>query len=421
MNESARSGVHPGAYGLAVAVALVTGAVAVGCAVYLGLPLRDPEGFLGPTYVRLPLIVAVMLAADVAPRALWRARSLRDLPVQILLVARERWPWRRLVPVLIGLAAFYATYVSYRNLKNFLPLLRPDQVDDELTVLDRAMTGGAAPAEYLHDLLGVGAAAHVLSWVYLAFLMFVPASLALALVAGGRSREASWYVTALCLNWSLGTASYYLLPSRGPVYAEPELFYDLPSTGTSALQHSLLVSRWLVLQDPQGTERIQSIAAFASLPETGTADLQVSLLVSRSMVVTDPDATDRVQSIAAFASLHVSIIFTAALIGQLVLRSVLVRSVLWAFFALTVMATIYFGWHYIVDDIAGLVIGGGSVLLAAWGTGQWGRWSAAAPEESGGPGATTREPLDDAAPDQGPGKLAPARFWARPQVSSTGS
>ncbi len=383
MNESARSGVHPGAYGLAVAVALVTGAVAVGCAVYLGLPLRDPEGFLGPTYVRLPLIVAVMLAADVAPRALWRARSLRDLPVQILLVARERWPWRRLVPVLIGLAAFYATYVSYRNLKNFLPLLRPDQVDDELTVLDRAMTGGAAPAEYLHDLLGVGAAAHVLSWVYLAFLIFVPASLALALVSGGRSREASWYVTALCLNWSLGTASYYLLPSRGPVYAEPELFYDLPSTGTSALQHSLLVSRWLVLQDPQGTERIQSIAAFASL--------------------------------------HVSIIFTAALIGQLVLRSVLVRSVLWAFFALTVMATIYFGWHYIVDDIAGLVIGGGSVLLSAWGTGQWGRWSAAAPEESGGPGATTREPLDDAAPDQGPGKLAPARFWARPQVSSTGS
>ena len=377
MNESAPRGVHPGAYGLAVAVALVTGAVAIGCGVYLGLPLRDPDGFLGPTYVRLPLIVALMLAVDVAPRALWRARSFRSLPAQTLLVARERWPWRRLVPVLIGLAAFYATYVSYRNLKNFLPLLRPDQVDDELTVLDRALTGGVAPAEYLHDILGVGTAAHVLSWVYLAFLIFVPGSLALALVSRGRSREASWYVTALCLNWSLGTASYYVLPSRGPVYAEPELFYDLPSTGTSALQHSLLVSRWLVLTDPQGTERIQSIAAFASL--------------------------------------HVSIIFTAALIGQLVLRSRLVRSGLWAFFALTVAATIYFGWHYIVDDVAGLVIGGGSVLLAAWGTGQWGRWSVAAPEEAGGHGGTG-EPLDGAAPDQGPGELTPARFWGRPQA-----
>jgi hypothetical protein len=380
MNESALRGVRLGAYGLAVAVALVTFAVAVACAVYLGLPLRDPDGFLGPTYVRLPLIVALMLAVDVTPRALWRARSLRALPAQAVHVARERWPWRRLVPVLIGLAAFYATYVSYRNLKHFLPLLRPDQVDDELTDLDRAMTGGVAPAEYLHDLLGVGGAAHVLSWVYLAFLMFVPASLALALVSRGRSREASWYVTALCLNWSLGTASYYLLPSRGPVYAEPELFYDLPSTGTSALQHSLLVSRWLVLRDPQGTERIQSIAAFASL--------------------------------------HVSIIFTAALIAQLVLRSVAVRSVLWAFFALTVTATIYFGWHYIVDDVAGLAIGGVSVLLAAWGTGHFRRSPDPAPEEAREP-EDTGEPQDAAAPDRGPGRLTPARFQRRPQASPT--
>ncbi|MGY1801764.1 phosphatase PAP2 family protein [Blastococcus sp. SYSU D00922] len=375
MNESAFRGVRLGAYGLAVGVALVTLAVAVVCAVHLGLPLRDPDGFLGPTYVRLPLIVAGMLAVDVVPRALWRGRSLRALPAEVVSVARERWPWRRLVPVLIGLAAFYVTYVSYRNLKHFLPLLRPDLVDDELGELDRALTGGTAPAEYLHDLLGVGASAHVLSWVYLAFLMFVPASLALALVTTGRSREASWYVTALCLNWSLGTLSYYLLPSRGPVYAEPELFYDLPMTGTSALQHSLLVSRWLVLRDPEGTERIQSIAAFASL--------------------------------------HVSIIFTAALIAQLVLRSVVVRSVLWAFFALTVTATIYFGWHYIVDDIAGLAIGGGSVLLAAWGTGQLRRAPAAAPGETAGPEEAPAPGTDE------PGSLVPARFRRRPQASPT--
>jgi membrane-associated phospholipid phosphatase len=328
---------------MAVAVAVVTGAVAVVCAVYLGLPLRDPDGFLGPTYVRLPLIVTLMLAADVVPRALLRARSPKGVVRQVVLVSRERWPWRRLRPVLIGLAAFYATYVSYRNLKHFLPLLRPDQVDDELLELDRWMTGGVAPADVFHDVLGTGAAAHVLSWVYLAFLMFVPASLALALVSRSHSREASWYVTALCLNWSLGTASYYALPSRGPVYAEPALFWDLPMTGTSALQHSLLMSRWLVLQDPEGTERIQSIAAFASL--------------------------------------HVSIIFTAALIAQLTLRSIAIRTVLWAFFVLTVAATIYFGWHYIVDDLAGLVIGGGSVLLAAWGTGRFRRAAAEEAQE----------------------------------------
>jgi hypothetical protein len=334
MDEPAARGTGDhSAYGMAVAVALITGAVAVVCALVLGQPLRDPDGFLGPTYVRLPLIAALLLALDVVPRALLRAGSPRTVLKEVLGVARERWPWRRLRPVLIGLAAFYVTYVAYRNLKHYLPLLRPGLVDDELAATDRALTGGAAPAEVLHDLLGTGVAAHVLSWVYLAFLIFVPASLGLALVLRGRAGHASWYVTALCLNWALGTASYYVLPSRGPIYAQPDLFRDLPQTGTSQLQDSLLVSRMMVLGDPEGSERLNSIAAFASL--------------------------------------HVSIIFTAALIAQFVLASVTVRAALWSFFGLTTVATIYYGWHYLLDDVAGLAIGGISVLLAAWGTGRF--------------------------------------------------
>src|SRR5215218_8504355 len=161
MDEPAFRTVRDGAYRLAVAVAVVTSAVAVTCAIHLGLPLRDPDGFLGPTYVRLPLIVALMLAADVLPRAVWRGRSPRGIVRETVAVVRERWPLRRLRPALIGLAAFYATYVSYRNLKHFLPLLRPLLVDPELVDLDQAMTGGVPPAQYLHDLLGTGAAAHV--------------------------------------------------------------------------------------------------------------------------------------------------------------------------------------------------------------------------------------------------------------------
>ncbi len=331
---------------MAVVVAVVSLVTAVVGALVLGLPLRDPDGFLGPTYVRLPAIAALMLALDVLPRALWRTRSLARVPRESLVVLRERWPWHRLRPATIGLLAFYATYVSYRNLKGYVPLLRPDLVDDELRRIDESITGDAAPAQLLHDLLGTGVAAHVLSWIYLAFLVFVPVSLGLALVPVSRGREASWYVTALCLNWALGTVSYYLLPSRGPVYAQAEYFWDLPMTGTSALQHSLLVSRWLVLTDPQGTERIQSIAAFASL--------------------------------------HVSIIFTAALVAQFTLRSVAVRAAMWVFFVLTVTATIYFGWHYVVDDLAGLAIGGGSVALAAWATGWFRR-----PPEAGAEPETT--------------------------------
>jgi len=369
MKQPAGRGVGDGSYALAMAVAVVTGVVAITCALYLGLSLRDPDGFLGPTYVRLPLIAAGLLAADVVPRAVRRAVSWGAVGSEIREVWRERWPWRRLRPVLIGLAAFYGTYVSYRNLKHYLPILRPDLVDDELRALDEKMTGGIAPAQVLHDLLGTGVTAHVLSWVYLAFLIFVPASLGLALVASGRARQASWYVTALCLNWSLGTASYYVLPSMGPIYAQPGLF--------------------------------------SSLPETGTSQLQDSLLTSRALVVVDPQATERVQSIAAFASLHVSIVLTAALIGQFVLRSVAARALLWVFFTLTAVATIYFGWHYILDDVAGVAIAAVSVVLAGWGTGQFRRAPERVPETAD---AEARRP-----------ELTPARFRRRPQASPSTS
>ncbi len=50
-----------------------------------------------------------------------------------------------------------------------------------------------------------------------------------------------------------------------------------------------------------------------------------------------------------------------------------VRAITWAFFVLTVLATIYFGWHYIADDVAGMAIGWASVSLGAWATGNRGR------------------------------------------------
>jgi len=45
----------------------------------------------------------------------------------------------------------------------------------------------------------------------------------------------------------------------------------------------------------------------------------------------------------------------------------------WAFLALTILATIYFGWHYLADDVAGAFIGWLSVSIAAWATGNRGR------------------------------------------------
>ncbi|MDQ3273652.1 MAG: phosphatase PAP2 family protein [Actinomycetota bacterium] len=319
------------AYGLAVALAVVMGVLTVATAWALDLPVRDPDGALGPSYVRLPGIVLICFVADVIPRALIRARGVRGAWPEIKKIAGERWSRGRLTLIVLGLGSFYLTYVGYRNLKSFLPFIRDDLYDVELLAFDRILTFGHDPATLLHTVLGTGTAAYVLSFVYIAYLVFVPASLAAWLVWSRSLAGGFWYCTALCLNWVLGVASYYLVPSQGPFVEEPSLFYGLPSTETWALQ--------------------------------------AALLGSRHDVISNPAATNGVQSIAGFASLHVSVIFAAALITHLTVKSVWVRWSMWTYLAMTMVATMYFGWHYIADDIAGLAIGGASVWLGAIVTG----------------------------------------------------
>lgn len=307
-------------YAFAVLLAVFSAVVSVSVAASFGLPLRDPDGIAGPAYVRLPLIVVLFLAADVIPRLLWRRRA------PVLRILRERLSPERLGLVAVGMGSFYVTYVAYRNLKGALPFARPVVRDEQLVRLDETMAFGHDPAELLHNLLGTGTAAYFLSTVYLLYLLFVPLSLGAALVWGRSVRVGSWYVTALCLNWLLGAVSYYLVPSLGPVFASPERYADLPETGVSLLQGSLARARLEVLADPSGADAIAGIAGFASL--------------------------------------HISVVFTAVLLAHLVKLPRTVTFSLWVFLLLTMIATAYFGWHYLVDDVAGLLLGGISVLIA---------------------------------------------------------
>ncbi|MCW2608400.1 MAG: superfamily protein [Frankiales bacterium] len=319
-------------YTAAVAVAVVSATAAVTTDALLGLPLRDPDGVAGPAWVRLPGIVLLFLAADILPRALLGRRRAGGVVAAGRQVVADRWSASRLVLVAVGLLSFYVTYVSYRNLKGALPFVRDSLVDGPLLALDRAMMLGADPSTVLHTVLGTGVAAYVLSTVYLAFLGFVPLSLAASLVWARDSARGAWYVTSLGICWTLGAASYYLLPSLGPVYARPGLFSDLPTTGVTRLQESLLAARVEVLTDPWATEALHGIGAFASL--------------------------------------HVAIVFTAALVAHRMGLAAALRWSMWVFFALTVLSTVYFGWHYLLDDIAGLGIGWVSVWLAGHATGQ---------------------------------------------------
>ncbi|MDP9294626.1 MAG: phosphatase PAP2 family protein, partial [Actinomycetota bacterium] len=114
-------------------------------------------------------------------------------------------------------------------------------------------------------------------------------------------------------------------PSLGPIYVEPSTFANLPATGVTHLQDVLLDQRLEFLRDPA----------------TGTA-----------------------QSVGAFSSLHVSIFFTAVLAAHVLGLDRRVKAGAWILLGLTAAATVYFGWHYVLDDVGGLIIGVMALVLA---------------------------------------------------------
>ncbi len=308
-----------------IAVTMVVATVLVAAAE--GLPVRDTDGIFGARLGILAGTLAAFFAIDLVPRAIARAR--RDgtgVRTAARATVRERWTRRRFGVVAAGLVAFWVTYACYRNLKSYLPFLVEQDGDRALLDLERGLFG-ADPAALLHDLLGTGAAAHVLSAAYLFFLAFIPISLGAALVLAINPVPGLLWVTALAINWPLGIVTYLLVPALGPAFVTPELFSGLSPTGVTQLQETLLDERRAVLADPFGDTPVQSIAAFASL--------------------------------------HVSIVFTAALVGQVVRIPRALRIALWAFLALTLLSTVYFGWHYVVDDVAGLAMGALAVWVAA--------------------------------------------------------
>jgi membrane-associated phospholipid phosphatase len=309
------------------------GAVAIATSLALGEGLKDPDGSLGPSWFRLPMMVLGAFLIDVVPRSVWRSRQrLRSFPTQARAIIDEHWTRERIILVVVGLLSFYATYVSYRNLKNFLPQVNHSLHDVALHHIDRFLMFGHDPAIVLHGLLGDNYAAHVLAYVYLLFLPVSPASIVVFLVWSRDISYGYWFATAQCLAWALGTVSYYALPTLGPNLYAPFRYRDLDQTGVTSLLDSLWYSRIEVLNNPRGTDAIQSVAGFASL--------------------------------------HVGIILTLALVTHYTVRHVWLRTAMWIYFTLTVISTLYFGWHYIADDVAGAVIAVVSVWLGGKATGQ---------------------------------------------------
>ncbi len=297
---------------------VVLGFVAVGVvrSLQVGIPFRDPHGAFLLTRIALTAAVATgLVVLDGLVRA-GRPVGVR----RVVATIRERWTPRRTALAAAALLGYHLTYFTYHNLKSWNSFNRPR--DQLLLGWDRWLFLGHSPGVLLHDLLGQHVAAWVLTVWYETFPTLVVVAFPAAVVLAPRLRDAYASIAALVWVWILGTASYYAIPSLGPFHAAP--------------------------QD------------FAGLPHLMIQDTQARYLADRAHLLADPSASGAFAQVAAFASLHVAM--TAGILGiawwHRLRRT---TTVLTVFLAGTLVATVYLGWHFAVDDLAGLLI-----AAAAW-------------------------------------------------------
>ncbi len=327
-------------FALAWGAGLALAAATIVLSLTLDVPVHDPDAWI-PGYVRMPATVLAAILLDVVPRVLRRAGRpdggwWRRVVAANRAVLRERWPASHWWFAINGVAAWYLGYAAFRNVKSMAPMAHTSEYDDALAAVDRFLFAGHDPAAVLHAWFGTDLAAHLFSAVYLVWIVLVPVSIAVALVWTRHPRAGEWYVTAVALDWALGAAVYVALPTVGPIYSDPATFAALPETYVSRLQDSMWADRVLVLGDPVGSGTLQTIAAFASL--------------------------------------HVAIMLTICLVGELVRLPRWLRVSCWVFFGLTILATVYLGWHFAVDVVGGVAIGAASVWLAGIATGNRVGW-----------------------------------------------
>jgi hypothetical protein len=227
----------------------------------------------------------------------------------------------RLIEDLRLLFAMLLTLALFTHLKHLIPRINPIVFDSwlldfELILFDRSLS------EILVTNLG-SAWAPFLSWCYTAYFVYMNTIVVLFIVQRNRLLKHQ-FITAFSLLWFVGTLMIYAAPTWGPCFYLPEIFTSLPQTDVAVIQREFWVQKLALDRNPNHP--------FAIFYISGQPSLHIAITTLGS-------------------------IFLMKLWKPLGYLS-------WIFVALTWLTTIYFGWHYLLDNLLALPLVWLSVIMA---------------------------------------------------------
>ncbi|HUP64017.1 MAG TPA: phosphatase PAP2 family protein [Thermoanaerobaculia bacterium] len=273
-------------------------------------------GLLPNVMPALVLDLVILLFAGVAVRI-----GVNVLRGRALAYVRHvsRWTWWLESARLVLMGAF-AMHI-YTTLKIFLPFAGGENADERLWDIDYALLFGHSPTVLFLELFGNPNVLRAIDWSYenvFRTTMFTAMGAALS-SPSQRLRVA--LVGAKSAMWITGAWLYYTFPSLGPAYRFSELW------------------------DP--------ISAY--MPRTREL---LDALFSNFLIVIGrrPGAVNMMLGIGAFPSLHVALHTLVVLWGRRFSPGLGVMGLAAAI--IIFVGSIVTGWHYLVDSLAGLVLGG---------------------------------------------------------------
>lgn len=224
---------------------------------------------------------------------------------------------------------FAATFTAW---KHSIPVVYDFHWDVQLAALDRWLLLGVDPWRLTHALFGAAWVTRVLDALYLptwlvqqALVLFVAAFAPL----GALRRR---YLLSYMLTWiTAGTVLAWLFSSAGPCYLG-----ILAGTAADAQPFAPLMQRLAEISE-----------SFPLSSVRGQAKL---------LAVVTSDGTTPGGGISAFPSLHVANVTLIALAARHVSRRWALISLAYA--CIVLVGSVHFGWHYLVDGIAGAAVAG---------------------------------------------------------------